>query len=296
MNDAWNPPNDGGSGRGDYGGVSVMGGLPSRQVFEPTVLFRLGWAVLKEQPTIVLVGGLCLFGAQVLPSLAAMPLEFATTAYFASMSEDNPAEGLWSTLLTLFAAPFNILLVAGLQVAVARWVQRGEADLGTIFTSVRPALRLVSATIALFLLMIPMMLVACIPLVGVFLVAGALGPAVASVAVMLVGFALLVSFIWVQLGFSLVQVSAVLDEGGPFDAIQASWRAARGARIVLLASILAIALAAALSCCLALVPLIPLLGGAYAAYATAWLLHSRPTSETSEWAFVRRNDFGALYD
>jgi len=296
VNDAWNPPeSDDGAwgGPGDDGPGD--GGLPAARVFEPVTLLRLGWAVLKEQPAMVVTGGLAVLVVQVAPSLLGVPLDMITAALLADESGSNPLEGIWGAVLSLFATPFSLLFAAGCFTASANWVTREESDIMAVFTSFVPALKLLLATIAYMFVLLPLFVALFAPIGGgVYLLTQ--GGTLSAMLLFAVALGMAAVVIWVQLGLVFVQVAAAVDGMGPVEALQASLRAASGARLVLFVTLFVWSAVTMIACCAGFLPMIPLMGMYYASFATAWLLHSRPAARTRRWAFVQRNGFGALYE
>jgi hypothetical protein len=88
--------------------------------------------------------------------------------------------------------------------------------------------------------------------------------------------------------------SAVLDDRWPHEAISESWAAARGARLTLFVTFLALGfltfIAAASVYCLVGIVLLPMVSALWqAGFTAAWLLHRRSAEEIRSWPFFEQH-------
>lgn len=300
MSDAWNPPVSGPvrTYRDDDDGGPGGRGLPGATVFGPFAVFRLGWAVLKEQPALVLLGALGMFAVQLAPSVISIPLQVATKALVETSDPvvRGAIDGMLSGVLGLLAVPLQLLVMAGLSIGTARWITDELSDVLVLVTSFAAAARmlLVSLIIAFVFL----------ALVGVLVVPPAAGAVwlfanegwLSGSLLLLVLVPVVVLLLWVQLGFTFAQIAAAIDGTGPFASIEASWQAARGARLMLLLTVLAYSLVTPLLCCLGGIPGVVGIGVYFAGLSAAWVLHTRDVARTADLPFVQRNHLSHLFE
>lgn len=301
MSDAWNPP-ESRAGRGygdDYDDGGPGGrGLPGATVFGPVAVFRLGWAVLKEQPALVLLGALCMFAVQLLPSLISFPVQLAVKAMveISDPAVQGAVDGALGALFGLLAVPLQVLVMAGMAIGTARWITDELSDVLVLFTSFAAALRmfLVSVLVGLVFVAIIAFLVAP-PTVGAVWLFANEGWLTGS-ALLLLLVPVLLLMIWVQLGFTFAQIAAAIDGTGPIASIEASWRAAKGARLALLLTLVVYSAITPLLCCLGGIPGVVAVGLYFTGLSAAWVLHSRDIARTAGLPFVQRNDLTSLYE
>lgn len=277
-------------------------GLPINVVWSFDVVFRLGYALVREQPRFVLGAAAIVWVLQVAPTLLSLPL--------AMLAESQPrtTDGVQARLLLTFAQyglsialfPFAQLATVGISVAFAHYIATDEVRWRLIPTSLLPAVRTFAFKIVLGFAATVMTALFLTPATVALVYGIHRGPAAVAVVGALLVVAWGVANLWLMLTFVLGQYAAMLDGAWPPDALRAGWIAARGSRMTLLATAIALGVAGVLALaaygCL-LVPGIAahvlLLAVVHGGTAASWLLYARPAAETARWPFFRRNPVGA---
>ena len=277
-----------------FGEPDYENGLDANDAFSVDAVFRYGVAALQEQPQVAVLGGVNLFVLSLVVGGIAFGVNLSITAMGVSGQLDQQVADVLTQLsgmvMQLIAWPFNQLVMAGLMVAGALWVQRGEASVGALYTSVRAAIRALLASIVVGL---AGMAVAGISLAPAIVAGAVLAQSGDITTAILAGSVLVLPalpiLIYVNLGLLLAPYAAVLDHLGPVESVQQSWAAASGARVTLFVTSFVFGILGVISACMCSVPLIVLIPIQVIGFSSAYLRYARHTDETAGWEFFSRN-------
>lgn len=273
-------------------GHEPLEGKSINEAFSVDVVARLGLALFREQPILVLGSGASLFTVYVLlPVVVNVPLSLVFESALADL--DPLRRAVADQVLGLGTAalffPVQQTAMAGAIVAAARYVQHDELVLSALFTSFHEGVRailfgLLSGAIGygLAAVWVGLGAAAFFALMPVHNLAAA--GAVSVVAVL--GVPVLV---YITLPLMLGTYAAVLEDLGPLAALKRVWSDCHGARVTLFVLAVITSFAAILGCAVFCVGMVPVLGVLQTALATSWLLHARSREETGAWAFFARN-------
>jgi hypothetical protein len=290
---------------GDTGGDGPRG-LPVNKAFSVDVVFRSWLALVQERPGLLAAIGGLYIAMQVVLTVISLPIALSSAAIQASVDNEVLKQVLPTLLgqsLNLVAIPVQCWLMGGFMTAIADSLRSDEVRYEALFTSFGPGLRLLGYTVVGTLLGLPLAAACFGPGAALGAVAHFvldLDPWVAIASGSAVGLLGLFPFVYVSLGLTLGAQAAVLEGMGPFEAIVASWRAARGARVTLLVLQFALVIlpmffiVAGLCCCYlpGFVAQGVWIGLYMTAMTTGWSLYYRPADETAKWSFFQRHPYG----
>lgn len=283
---------DGGSDP-SFGEPDYDNGVPANTAFAVDAVFRYGMAWIQEQPQVGLLGGLNFVGLMILTGIVSFGLNMGLVGMGASGTIDQQAVDVLSQLTGLIvqtlAWPFNQLVLAGLMVAGALWVQAEQSRTAALYTSVRPAVRGLLAGLVAGMITLVVVLFCFTPaMLALFLmIEDDVMNALAAFGVLLLP--ALPVLIYVGLGLMLAPYAAVLDQLGPMEAIQRSWDAANGTRLTLFVTNLVFGILGGIAACMCYIPLVVVIPIQVMGLSAAWLRYARPEAETGQWAFFQRN-------
>jgi len=281
---------EGGGEAGDDGA-----GIGANRAFAADTVFRLGWALLREQPAVFLTGGLAMvvlqFGGQVVQQIVSSAASLAGDAMWALA-----ASVLVSLIVALGSFVGLIWVSVGMQraaVAVARGDQ--VSPLAVFGPPGRTTAALLGNVATQLAILVPTLVVMGPGLAGMVYGAVALEAAedgspvglaaVIAGALWVLSFALVCG--WFALFGNLITPAIACTDDGVFDAMGAAWDAARGARTTLFVLAIAFVVGQLFACCLGGVGLIPFHGVYLGGLGLAWALYDRPRTETAQWAFLQ---------
>ena len=280
-------------------------GFHPNQAYSFDVVFRSGLAFLQEVPSYALAGGAALAFISLLPtgfSVASNALQ--VYAERSGTPELNlVAVGL--NFVQIFASvagiPFVFLFRAGLGTLALRHIRGESVEYADLYRNVAPAVRLGLYSLLVGLIASFANLVILVPLTVAVIAAAyaAAGDIPTTVTYAAIGFLGIVLPAMVALGvtatvFSLGGQAAAVVEEWPPGAVKVAFDIGRNAPVTLLITSVMIVVANVLSFlslgCLVGVVLIPACSAVCdAGLIAAYLLYSRPQSETSSWEFFKRN-------
>lgn len=276
--------------RGD-GAPSKGIGLAPNQVFSIDVIARLGMALLREQPLLVLgAGGVVLamqIGGQAVQQVVGLAVPPSV--------EGQLAVSVLGLAVGLFVALGTFWITAGLMNQAEVAARGGTPSFGDLFFPERLLKAIGANLVAQIAVSIPMVLLLGPAFAALLWSASRLEAGdgsgttlvVAGAALLWMCAAILV-VTWIGLFSLLVTPAAVLSGGSALEAVAAAWDAASGARITLFAVVLVYGIALGLSCCT--VVGVAVVQGVYmSGIGLAWLLYARPREETRRWAFFERH-------
>ena len=286
-NDIWAAGQDGGDGAGGSSGpVDFSQGMPNTQALGPEVVLKAGFGFLRWRLVEMVIWCVAFVMLVLAASCVTAPIGAATEVMSQAGTIDPVVAQVVSTVANQIAGlfittPVTQFLMVGLMVyAVADF--RGEGpELGVMFTQFGRTWKAVLTTWVVTLLAYAAMSPALVlggvtyammddPMVGVGVGSG----------VLLLTLPVLV---YVFLGLALATYAAALENVGPLDAIRLSWTACSGARFQIFLTGLAVfvvTLGLMLLCCVPVLLATPL---QVVGFTAAWMLVSRPRSETEQW-------------
>jgi hypothetical protein len=280
---------EGGGEAGDQGA-----GIGANRAFAADTVFRLGWALLREQPAVFLTGGLALvvlqFGGQVIQQIVSSVASVAGDALWAMA-----ASVLVSVIVGIGSFVGLIWVSVGTQRAAVA-VARGEvvSPLAVFGPPGRTTAALLGNLGTQLAILVPALVVLSPGLAGVGYGVWALDAGESSsvgVAAIVAGALWAISFTlicgWFSLFANLVTPAIACSDLGVFDAMGAAWDAARGARTTLFVLALAFVVGQLFACCFGGIGLIPFHGVYLGGLGLGWALYDRPRSETAQWPFLR---------
>lgn len=277
----------------DLDSPDYSAGVPTVEAFSVGRVFQWGLAVLQESPLLVILAGFNVFLVTLVPQLVSMPLDVGLEVAAATGELGAIEKDLLSALITLaiqiVAFPIQQLVVAGAYIGVAELIRSGDANLGRLYTSFRPAVNGMLYGLTVLALNLLLVLVLWGPGIGIGAFLIARGTWALGALVLVLGILLPMPIvIYVGLGLFLGIFAAVLDNRLPIDAIRISWRMARGARLTLFVTQLALGLLGLLGACFCLFPAIIVNGMILAGYTCAWMHVSRSQEVLGKWDFSER--------
>ena len=289
---------EGGADAGDGGA-----GIGANRAFAADTVFRLGWALLREQPAVFLTGGLAMvvlqFGGQVVQQIVSSVASLAGDAVWALA-----ASVLISLVVALGSFVGLIWVSVGMQRAAVA-VARGEAvsPLAVFGPPGRTTAALLGNLATQLAILVPSLVVMgpglAAMVYGVFAMEAG-DDASVGIAALVAGSLWVLSFAlvcgWFALFGNLVTPAIACTDDGVFEAMGAAWDAARGARVTLFVLALAFVIGQLFACCFGGVGLIPFHGIYLGGLGLAWALYDRPRAETAQWPFLRAHAPDLLVD
>jgi hypothetical protein len=275
--------------------VAYGEGLWINQAFSLDVAFRLGMALLRERPGLMLGLGTALWLLTSLPTLVSLPGSFTagilegtgdpTTASFVDLGSNLLSFGTW-----LLVFPFQWFVTTGGLRAIARIVESDEQDISVTWTSYAETAWVIVFRILYTLVLVLVLGAAFTPFVLIGAALAAQG-SVEGLAIMLIlgTVVLLVAYLWVGLPLALGTLACAIDGVTAMDAFPIGWEAGQGARATLFVFGLVFGFLQVVGMCVFCVGQIPVLAVALGACAGGWVLYSRPEATLRRSAFLQRH-------
>lgn len=280
-------------------------GVHPNQAYAFDVVFRSGLAFLQEAPSFALAGGAALGFIALLPTAFSLASNGVQIYSQRSGAPELAIVALGLNFVQIFVSlvgiPFMFLFRAGLGTMAVRHIRGESLEYADLYRHVAPAVRLGLYSLMVGLLASFANVVILVPLTVAVIAAAyaAAGDIPNTVTYAMFGFLGLVLPAAIGLGaattlFTLGGQAAAVVEEWPPGALKAAFDIGRNAPVTVLITGVVIVVANVLSVvsigCLVGVVLVPACyavcdGGLIAAY----LLYSRPQSETSSWEFFKRN-------
>jgi hypothetical protein len=277
----------------DLGTPDYSGGIPAKEAFSVGRVFQWGLSLLQEQPILILLAGFNLFLVTFIPQLVSLPVDIVLEVAAASGElgevEKELLSGLVSFAVQIVAFPLQQLVVAGAYIGIAQYIRSDEVQISRLYTSVRPAVNGMLYGLTVLAVNLLLVLVLWGPGIGIGAFLIAQGSWMVGALVLVLGVLLpLPVVVYVGLGLFLGIFAAVLDNRLPVDAMRISWRLARGTRLTLLVTQIALGLLGLIGACFCLFPAIIVNGMILGGYTCAWLHVSRSREVVDKWDFNER--------
>ena len=295
-NDVWSSGSES-DDRVDFGlgDVDYDAGQSVNQAFSVDNVVRLGLAVAQEQPALLCLGAGNLLALQLIAQFLGPMIQLPTVAAFSLAGVPAEAADALGQLASVFAQlalmPFQSLVMAGLLVAVARFVRSDEVSYASLYNQIGPMVQLVLYSLLVGFGMVLLVVVIGLPFGASIwgMIEAGLAPA-AIIGISAVGGVLaMVCILYVSLGLHLGSYAVCLDGRGPLEALAVSWRVTAGARITLFVTLFCLSLAGLLGCCLCVLPGIFVQALGMAGLTAAWLQVARSEEEFGSYPFIQRN-------
>lgn len=294
--DVWSPGDEApGAGRVAPPGTAYGQGMWITQAFSLDVAFRLGFALLRERPGLMLGLGAALWLLTNLPTFVSLPGDF-TVGVLQGAGEEMTANvvDLANNLLTLglylLVFPFQWFLTTGGLRAIARHVETGESDGSLVWSSFPEALWVIVYRILYSLVVLLVIGATFAPFLGigaVFLVQEAYEGLI--IALIVGAVASLAVYVWIGLPLALGTLACAIDGATAPAAFTIAWRAGEGSRATLVVFGLVFGLLGLVGMCFFCVGQIPVLSVALGAVAGGWVLYARPEETLRASPFLQRN-------
>jgi len=276
-------------------GTAYGQGMWVNQAFSPDVAFRLGFALLRERPGLMLGLGFALWLFTNLPQLLSIPGDL-TVGVLQGVGEENTANvvDLFNNLILLgvyiVVFPFQWYVTAGGLRAIAQHVETGESDASLVWNGGTNAAWTIAYRILFNLIVFLVIMAVLAPFSGVAAVLGWNGVLAGAFVALGVGvIACLIAYVWVGLPLTLGTLACAIDGVTASEGLGIGWQAGHGARATLVVFGLVFGILSVIGACFFCVGQIPVMSLALGAAGGGWVLYSRPQETLAASPFLKRN-------